>query len=437
MSWSDDYRARQCSAAEAVSAINSGDVVYHAGNSAIPGELIRALAARQHELVGVTLVHLLLLGDYPLGTQGTERAFRHKSLFVGGADRAAVAEGRSDYIPVMLHQIPKLFRERHIPLDTAMIMVSPPDEHGFMSFGIESIATRAACESAKVVIAQVNPRMPRVLGDAFIHVGHVHHIVEYDEPLIALEPGEISAIECRIGEHVRTLIPDGATLQMGIGGIPDAVLANLDGLRDLGIHTEMISDGAMRAIESGIVTGARKSFHPGKVIITFALGSAALYDFIDNNALIESHPSDYVNDPFVIARNDKLVAINSALSVDLGGQVCADSIGTAIYSGVGGQPDFIRGAARSQGGVPIIALPSTARNDAISRIVPTLAAGAGVVTTRADVHYVVTEYGIAKLFGRSLRERAEALIAIAHPNFREDLARNWGNCLRKGATVRR
>lgn len=425
MSWSDAYRAKLCTAAEAARAIHSGDTVYHAGNSAMPGALIRALAARQHELAEVTLVHLLLLGDYPLGAPGSERAFRHQSLFVGAADRAAVAAGRSEYIPVMLHQVPKLFRERHIPLDVAMIMVSPPDEHGFMSFGVEAIATRAAVDSARTVIAQVNPRMPRVLGDAFIHATQIHHLVEHEEPLTTLECAPAGAVEQRIGAHVRTLIPDGATLQMGIGGIPDAVLANLDGLRDLGIHTEMISDGAMRAIEAGIITGARKSFHPGKVIITFALGSAALYDFIDNNALIEAHPADYVNDPVVIARNDNLVAINSALSVDLGGQVCADSIGTAIYSGVGGQPDFIRGAARSLGGVPIIALPATARNGTISRIVPTLAPGSGVVTTRAEVHHVVTEYGVAQLFGRSLRARAEALTAIAHPDFREDLARHW------------
>ncbi len=431
MSWSEDYRAKRCTAEEAVSAIKSGDTVYHSGNSAMPGALIRALAARQNDLSDVTVVHLLLLGDYPLGAPGSERAFRHKSLFIGGADRAAVNEGRSEYIPVMLHQVPRLYRDRHIPLDVAMIMVSPPDEHGFMSFGVETIATRAACESAKVVIAQINPRMPRVLGDAFLHVGRVNHIVEHEEPLVSLEAHEVSETERRIGEHVRSLIPDGATLQLGIGGIPDAVLANLGGLRDLGIHTEMVSDGAMRAIESGIITGTRKSLHPGKVVITFALGSANLYSFLDNNALIESHPSDYVNDPFVIARNDKLVAINSALSVDITGQVCADSIGTSIYSGFGGQLDFIRGAARSNGGVPIIALPATAKGGAVSRIVPTLAVGSGVVTTRADVHYVVTEFGVAKLFGRSLRERAEALTAIAHPDFREELSRAWTDRIAK------
>jgi acyl-CoA hydrolase len=431
VSWSDDYRAKARTAADAVQLINSGDTVYHGGNSAMPRELIRALAERRGELEQVTLVHLLLLGDYPLAAPGTEGSFRHKSLFVGGADRRAVNEGRSEYVPVMLHQVPRLYRERHIPLDVAMVMVSPPDEHGFMSFGVETIATRAACESARVVLAQVNHRMPRVLGDAFLHVNRVTAVVEHDEPMTTLESHPASDEERRIGEQVRTLIPDGATLQMGIGGIPDAVLASLDGLRDLGIHTEMVSDGAMRAIEAGIITGARKSLHPGKVVITFALGSEELYGWLHNNALIESHPADYVNDPFVIARNDRLVAINSALSIDITGQVNSDSIGTTIYSGFGGQLDFIRGASRSNGGVPIIALPATAKNGAVSRIVPTLVNGAGVVTTRADVHYVVTEFGVASLFGKSLPERAEALIGIAHPNFREDLSRAWHDRLAK------
>jgi acyl-CoA hydrolase len=425
VSWSNDYTARRCSADAAVTQIKSGDTVYHSGNSAMPGALIRALAARRHELASIRLVHMLLLGDYPLAAPGTEETFEHLSLFVGSADRAAVNEGRSDYVPVLLHQIPRLYRERIVPVDVAMIMVSPPDEHGFMSFGVETMASRAACEAARTVIAQVNRFMPRVLGDAFIHVNRVSVIVEHDEPLVSLPERQITETDRQIGLHVRDLIPDGATLQMGIGGIPDAVLDSLAGLKDLGIHSEMISDGAMRAIEAGIVTGTRKTLHPGKVIMTFALGSSTLYEFLDNNALIEAHPCDYVNDPQVIAQNERLVSINSALAIDLTGQVAAESIGTKIYSGFGGQLDFIRGASRSKGGVPVIALPSTAKGASVSRIVPTLPIGAGVVTTRGDIQHVVTEYGVASLFGRSLSERAEALIAIAHPAFRESLAKAW------------
>lgn len=423
MSWSEIYRAKRKRADEALAIVKNGDQIFHGGNSAMPGALIRALAARQHELRDVTITHMLLLGDYPLAAAGSAASFRHKSLFVGHADRQAVADGQSDYIPVHLHQIPRLFHDRIIDLDVALIMVSPPDEHGFMSFGVEALTTRAACDTARHVIVQVNPQMPRLLGNAFIHVSRVHAIVEQEEPLVLAPPRSFGEVERRIGANVRSLITDGATLQMGIGGIPDAVLASLDGLRDLGIHTEMISDGAMRAIEAGIITGARKTLHPGKVILTFALGSPDLYAFLDNNAMVEAHPADYVNDPAIIAKNDKMIAINSALAVDLTGQICAESLGRSIYSGFGGQLDFIRGAAASRGGMPIIALPSTAKNGAISRIVPTLPNGSGVVTTRADVHYVVTEHGIAHLFGRSLRDRAKALIAIADPKFRDELAR--------------
>jgi len=345
--------------------------------------------------------------------------FRHNSLFVGPADRAAVNEGRADYMPIFLYQIPRLFNEGLVPLEVAMLQVSPPDEHGFMSLGVEVMQARAAATNAKKVIVQVNHRMPRVLGDSFIHVSHVDAIVESDVPLPELQPRPSTEVERKIGANIRELIQDGATLQMGIGGIPDAVYEVLDGLKDLGIHTEMISDGAMNAIEKGIVTGARKSIHQGKAVITFALGSETLYDFLDNNPLIEAHPVDHVNDPFVISQHDNFIAINSAIEIDLTGQVCSDSIGTRIYSGFGGQVDFIRGAARSKGGKPIIALPSLARGD--SRIVPMLRPGAGVVTSRADVHYVVTEYGVARLFGKNLRQRAEALIGIAHPDHREEL----------------
>jgi acyl-CoA hydrolase len=423
MSWLEQYRAKLRSPEEAMGLVQSGDRVYYGGNAAIPMALIRALAARREELEDVELCHALLLGEDPLGAPGTEGHFRHNSLFVGPADREAVNAGRADYVPIFLHQIPRLFQQGILPLDLAMVMVSPPDEHGFMSFGVETLATRAATQAASKVVVQVNEKMPRVLGDAFLHVNRVQAIVEHDEELPLLEPRPVSEIERKIGANIRGLIEDGATLQMGIGGIPDAVWETLDGLSDLGIHTEMLSDGAMRAVERGIVTGMRKTLHPGKVIITFALGSAELYDFLDNNPLIEAHPAEHVNDPVVVSQNDNMVAVNSAIEVDLTGQICADSIGARIYSGFGGQVDFIRGAARAKGGKPIIAMPSTAKDGTKSRITTYLAHGAGVVTTRADVHYVVTEHGVANLFGKNLRERAEALIAIADPKFREELER--------------
>jgi acyl-CoA hydrolase len=421
MSWIDSYKDKLVSAAEAVRLIENGNRVYYGGNAAIPRALVDALAGRADELEGIQLNHVLLLGDDPLSKPGMEKAFRHNSLFVGPADRGAVNDGRADYMPIFLHQIPRIFQSGIIPLDVAMVMVSPPDEHGFMSLGVEVLASKAACGAARKVIVQVNERMPRVLGDSFIHASRVAAIVEHHEELPTLEPKPASKVEKSIAEHIIPLIRPGATIQMGIGGIPDSVYEAMEGNLDLGIHTEMMSDGAMRAIERGVVTGNRKAVHPGKVIITFALGSAELYDFLDNNPLIESHPSEYVNDPFVVSQNENMVAINSAIEVDLTGQVCSDSIGPYIYSGFGGQVDFIRGAAKSKGGRPIIALPSTAKGGKMSRIQPFLKEGAGVVTSRADVHYVVTEFGAVNLFGKNLRERAEALISIAHPDFRGEL----------------
>jgi acyl-CoA hydrolase len=419
MSWLSTYKSKLCTADEAVRHVQSGDRVYYGGNAAIPTALVDALARRYRELEHVQLNHVLLLGDDPLSGPEMEGHFRHNSLFVGPADRRAVNEGRADYVPIFLHQIPRLFEDKVVPLDAALVMVSPPDEHGFMSVGVETLACMAACRNAKKVIVQVNEKMPRILGDTFLHVNRVEAIVETTVPLPELKPRPSTDIEQRIGRNILELIQDGACLQMGIGGIPDAVYESLDGVNDLGIHTEMLSDGAMRAIQRGCITGSKKTLHPGKVVITFALGTEELYDFLDNNPLIESHPVEHVNDPWVIAQNDNMVAINSAIEVDLTGQICADSIGTRIYSGFGGQVDFIRGAARSKGGKPIIAIPSKAKD--ISRIVPVLKPGAGVVTTRADVHYVITEYGAAHLFGKNLRERAEALIEIAHPDHQEEL----------------
>jgi acyl-CoA hydrolase len=421
MNWWNEYQHKRMSAEEAVSVVASGSRIYVSGNAATPYVLLSALAARKDELEGVSVISALLLGNDPLTQPGMEKHFRLNSLFVGPADREAVNEGRADYVPIFLHEIPELLLSGQMPLDVALIQTTPPDEHGFLSLGVECLMTMAAIAAAKVVIAQVNDRMPRTMGDCYVHVSKVNRIVEVSRDLPELERSDMTDVERKIGAYVATLIEDGATLQLGIGGIPDAVLASLQGKRDLGIHTEMISDGVVQAIEAGIITGARKTLHPRKVVCTFALGSRRLYDYLHNNPLFEFHPANYTNDPFVIAQNEKMVAVNSAIEVDLTGQVCADSIGPRIYSGVGGQVDFIRGAARSRGGKPIIALPSTARNGTVSRIVPLLRPGAGVVTTRADVHYVVTEYGIAYLHGKNLRERAEALIRIAHPNFRQEL----------------
>jgi acyl-CoA hydrolase len=408
-------------AEEAVAFIKSGDRVYYGGNAAIPQTLVRALASRRADLQDVQLNHVLLLGEDPLSHPEMAGHFRHNSLFVGPADRKAVNDGRADYVPIFLYMIPRLFTQRIVPLDVAMVSVSPPDEHGFMSLGVETLASRAACNAADHVIVQVNEMMPRVLGDSFLHVRNVDAIVEATEALPTLEPGPPSEVELAISQHIMKLIEPGMTVQMGIGGIPDAVFAGMEGSLDLGIHTEMLSDQAMYAIERGVVTGSRKTLHPGKVVITFALGSQRLYEFLDNNPLIEAHPVDHVNDPFIVSQNEKMLAINSAVEVDLTGQVCSDSIGTYIYSGFGGQVDFIRGAARSKGGKPIIAVSSTAKGGTLSRIVPMLKPGAGVVTSRADVHYVVTEFGVANIFGKNLRERCEALIRIAHPDHQDDL----------------
>jgi acyl-CoA hydrolase len=347
--------------------------------------------------------------------------FRHNSLFVGPGDRDAVNDGRADYIPIFLHEIPNLFYRDLLPVDVAVLHMSPPDEHGFLSYGAETLASKAAAETAKTIIAQVNDRMPRVLGDSFLHMSRVSKVIEVSEDLPELAKRPSTEVEKQIGKNIADLIEDGSTLQLGIGGIPDAVLAALGDKRDIGIHTEMISDGALEGIFSGRINGSKKTLHPGKIIATFFLGSRDLYDYIDNNPYIEAHPVNYTNDPFVIAQNENMIAINSAIEVDLTGQVCSDSIGPHIYSGFGGQIDFISGAARSKGGKPIIAIPATAQKGTTSRIVPFLKQGAGVVTTRADVHYVVTEYGVAFLHGKNLRQRAEELIKIAHPDFRDDL----------------
>lgn len=423
MQWGETYRSRVTSAEAALRSVGSGSHVWvHAGCNS-PDELVQAMVARAGELRGVTVTHLLTLGCADYVDARYQGVFRHRSLFTGPNVRAAVNEGRADFVPIHLSEVPRLIADGSLPVDVALVHLSPPDEHGFCSYGVGVECTKAAAERARTVIALVNRRMPRALGDSFIHVSRLGHVVEVDRPVAeAPRSGAAGEGARRIAANVVELIEDGATLQMGIGEIPDAILSFLKDKRNLGIHTEMFSDGAVELFEAGVINGEAKTLHRGKIVASFVLGSRTCFDFLDNNPFVEFHPSDYVNDPFVIARNDKMVAINSALAVDLTGQVCADSIGTRVYSGFGGQLDFMRGAARSKGGRPIIALPATAKEGALSRIVDRLEPGSGVVTTRADVHYVVTEHGVAALHGKSLAERARALIAIADPAFRADLA---------------
>lgn len=434
MQWIERYRSKLRTPAEAVKLIESGHKVYVHPGCAMPEVLVDAMCDRYLELEDVEVFHLMAVGKTRYSLPEMEGHFRHNALFIGKNVREAVNDGRADFTPIFLSEIPRLFYSGVVPVDVALVHLSPPDEHGFCSFGVGVECTKPATEVAGIVIAQINPNMPRTLGDCFIHVDKLTCCVEVEVPLRELPQvdGDLSRAELgvyqSIGKNIAGLIEDGSTLQLGIGAIPDAVLKFLHGKKDLGMHTEMFSDGVIKLVEDGILTNEKKTLHPGKIIASFVLASRPLFDFIDNNPAIEFHPSHYVNDPFIISRNDKMVAINSAIEVDLTGQVCADSIGKAFYSGVGGQVDFIRGASRSKGGKPIIALPSTAKRGKLSRIVPQLASGAGVTTSRYDVHYVVTEYGIADLYGKPIRRRIQALIDIAHPAFREELERYAIEC---------
>ncbi|HCA56888.1 MAG TPA: 4-hydroxybutyrate CoA-transferase [Blastocatellia bacterium] len=410
------------SAEEAVGHISSGDRVFIHGVAAAPRVLIDAMVGRSAELRDVELVHLHTEGRAPYSLPEHEGSFHVNAFFVGGNVREAVNEGRGDYIPVFLSEIPALFRRNVLPLDVALINVSPPDSHGFCSLGVSVDIARAAADTSRIVIAQINPHVPRTIGDALVHINDIHFAVEVDEPLPEVPPPAPTKVDEAIGRSIAELIDDGATLQMGIGAIPNAVLASLTNHKDLGIHTEMFSDGLIDLVESGVVNGRKKAKHPGKIVSGFVMGTKRLYDFVDDNPQVLMLDIGYVNDTSVIRRNPKVTAINSAIEVDLTGQVCADSIGRRQYSGVGGQMDFIRGASLSEGGKPIIALPSsTSRGE--SKIVPFLKEGAGVVTTRAHVHYIVTEYGVADLYGKNLRQRARELIRIAHPDHREELER--------------
>ena len=421
MSWVEQYKNKVVSAEEAVKNIQSGNRLFLTGNCSVPKSVLSALVERAPHLEDVEICQALTIGSADYVSPAMEGHLRVNTMFISPNNRKAVQEGRADFSPVLLSEFPLLFKNGHLPLDVALVHLSPPDEHGFCSFGVEVGLSKTPAESARIIIAEVNNQMPRTLGDSFIHVSKLDYIVpvDYDLPELTMGADGPSEIVESIASYIAELIPDGATMQMGIGAIPDAVLKYLFDKKDLGVHTELFSDGVIDLVEAGVLTNAQKTLHTGKIIAGFILGSKKLYNWVHNNPLIEFHRTEYVNDPFVIAKNERMVAVNSAIEVDLTGQACADSIGPKLYSGVGGQLDFIYGAARSKGGVPIISLPSKAKN--FSRIVPLLKHGAGVVTSRNHVHYIVTEYGVANLYGKTIRQRALALINIAHPEFRDEL----------------
>ena len=421
--WRSVYERKRTTAEAALGVLQSGQRVFIHMATGAPQALIEALCQRVLLLCGVEILHCINLGPAPYCEPEYASHCRHNAIFIAANTRKAVQAGRADMIPVFLHEVESLFTNGVLPLDVALIQVSPPDRSGHMSLGVAVDISLSAARAARHVIAQVNPRVPRTLGDSFLTAGDVEAIVEEERPLPELFQGAITPTHVEIARHVAALIPDEATLQIGVGGIPDAVLAQLTGRRDLGVHTEMFSDGLIPLIECGAITNAKKTLHPHKAVAAFAMGSRALYEYIDDNPIFEFLPNHYVNSPAVIAANRRMVAVNSALEVDLSGQVCADSIGSLPFSGIGGQVDFVRGAAHSLEGVAVIALPSTAKDGTVSRIVPRLQPGAGVVTSRGDVRWVVSEFGAVNLFGRNLKQRAELLITIAHPSFRSDLER--------------
>jgi 4-hydroxybutyrate CoA-transferase len=426
MDWTTQYQSHVVTAEEAVRAIHSGNRVFMTGNVSVPQKLLPALVEYAPKLVNVEICQALSVGPAGYVTPEMSGHLRVNTMFISANVRKAVQEGRADFTPVLLSEFPLLFKNKVLPLDVALVHVSPPDEHGFCSLGVEVGLTKSPAESAKIIIAEVNDQMPRTLGDSFIHVSRLSYIVpvNYPVPEFLMGSEEGDDVSQKIAGHIAGLIPDGATMQLGIGAIPDAVLNFLGDKRDLGIHSEMFSDGVVRLVDKGVITNSRKTLHPGKIVVGFILGSQSLYKWAHDNPLCEFHRQEYVNDPFVIAQNEKMVAINSAIEVDLTGQVCADSIGPKLFSGVGGQVDFIYGASRSKGGVPIIALPSTTtlkEGTTVSRIVAMIKQGGGVVTSRNHVHYVVTEYGIADLYGKTICQRAHELINVTHPDFRKDL----------------
>ncbi len=417
--------SKYVTAENAVSVIKSGNRVFIHGSAATPVYLVQHLLNRYEELKRVEIVSISTFGNIDFGNIKYKESFYINSLFVSANTRSAVNSGQGDYVPVFLSEIPRLFRENYLPIDVAIIHVSPPDTHGYCSMGTSVDIAKAATASAKKIIAQVNPNMPRVHGNGFIHINQIDKMVWHDEPLYEIDYAkDVTPVVEQIGRNVAALVEDGATLQLGIGAIPDLVLRNLTNHKNLGIHTEMFSDGVLPLIESGVINNSMKAVKKGRVVTSFMAGTKKLYDFVNDNPLVNGLEIDYVNDTDIIRKNDKATCINSAIEIDITGQVCADSIGTYQYSGIGGQMDFIRGASLSKGGKPIIALPSTT-SKGISRIVSTLKNGAGVVTTRGHIHWVVTEYGAVNLFGKNLEQRALALIELAHPNHREDLEREF------------
>jgi acyl-CoA hydrolase/GNAT superfamily N-acetyltransferase len=417
--WRERWASRIKPATAALDVVKPGNRVFVGSACGSPQLLVRTLADKSVE--DVEVVHMLAQGNVPYAQPDRASRFRPNALFIGANLREAVWEGRADYTPIFLSEIPHLFRSGKMPIDVALIQVSPPDDHGYCSLGISVDVTKAAAGAALHVIAEVNPNMPRTLGDSFVHMDHIDVLVESDSEILEFSTPGASELAQRIAKNVAALIEDGSTLQIGYGGIPNALLTYLEEKKDLGVHTEVFSDGIMPLIEKGVINNHKKTLNPGRIVAAFAMGTKKLYEFIDNNPMFAFYPVDYTNDPFIIAQNDKMVSINSALEVDFTGQVCADSFGYKFYSGIGGQLDFVRGAARSKDGKPIIVLPSTRANGTISRIVPHLSEGAGVVTSRGDVHYVVTEWGAADLYGKTIRERSLALITIAHPKFRSEL----------------
>lgn len=421
VNWKEVYNSKLVSGKEAVSKIKSGNRVIIGHAVGEPSMLIDEMVANKESYENVEIVHMVAMGKAEYAQPGMEKYFKHNSIFVGGTTRDAVSSGRGDFTPCFFSEVPKMFKQGYLPVDVALIQVSPPDEHGYCSFGVSNDYTKPAAESAKIIIAEVNDQMPRTIGDSFIHVSEIDYMVEVSHPVIELKPPKISDVEKAIGENCASLIEDGSTLQLGIGAIPDAVLLFLKDKKDLGIHSEMISDGVVELVEAGVITNKQKTIHPGKIVVTFLMGTKRLYDFANNNPMVEMYPVDYVNDPCVIMQNNKMVSINSCVQVDFMGQVASESVGLMQISGVGGQVDFVRGANMCKNGKSIMAMPSTAAKGKVSKIVPLLDEGAAVTTSRNDVDYVVTEYGIAQLKGKTLKDRARALINIAHPSFRPSL----------------
>lgn len=420
-SWRTVHASKICTAAEAVGRLQRGRRLLIGSGAAEPAELVRALVTDGDHLADNEVVHILTLGPAPYVAPEQAGRFRHTAFFIGPNTRDAIQDGRADFMPVFLSDIPELIRSRRVRIDAVLIQVSPPDRHGYCSLGVSVDVVRSAVDHAALVVAEVNPNMPRTLGDSFVPVSRLDCMVPVDYPLFELSIEPPDRISQEIGRRVASLIPNGATLQAGIGRLPQAVLSALGNHQDLGLHTEMLSDSAAELVQKGVITGRKKSLLPGKIVTSFVMGTRKLYEWVHDNPVLEMRSTEFTNDPGIIARNDRMVSINSALAIDLTGQVAADTLHGRFFSGIGGQVDFIRGARRSRGGRPILALPSTAEDGRISRIQASLEAGAGIVTSRGDVHTVVTEYGVAELWGKNVRERAMALIAIAHPDFRSEL----------------